>query len=577
LFDGIVSTIVIWRVEMQTPGTTSRVAVLLFVSILGACSPDGRGADLVLRGGRIYTADPSRRWAEALAVQAGILCAVGKSSEMDGFTGKNTVVIELDGRLVLPGFTDCNVDLLKGSTDLGKALLDEAASIRDVQDIVLAYAKSHTETLWILGTGLQLSRLERAPSRHDLDEVVPNRPVLLEAHDRRAAWANSRALLLAGLAPETNGYLIGTALTRVQRAIPQPSRDELLETLRRGVAYVNRFGITAIHVDVGEPAEHRYELLEDLRERGEMTVRVDAVFTHLERSSEAELGSIERLGSRAENTWLDLGGVRVELDGRIESHSAALLEPYNDEPSTAGDTTLTQDALNGLIERLSHHSVPIIIDADGDRAVRMALDAYAKLKDTPNRRHRVEGLAIISRSDIHRLASLGAVACLQPHRASFDYVSFWSGYIDPLRLRSALPFKSLETSGTRLAFASRWPAFSLDPMLGIHAAVNRQNLDGEPERGWNSRERLSLEEALTAYAKGGAYCGFDEGARGSLEEGKLADLVVWSEDLFRIPARRIAEVEAVMTIVGGQTVYLAAGLVPRETEDLLLHRNYDNR
>jgi predicted amidohydrolase YtcJ len=265
------------------------------------------------------------------------------------------------------------------------------------------------------------------------------------------------------------------------------------------------------------------------------------------------------------------------LDGEVESHNAALLEPYRDEPSAFGETAFTQNALNLLVEKLHQHGLPIIVRAKGDRAVRMALDAYEKLGKAPKRHRRIDGIDIISRVDIPRLADLGALACLQPCRASPDFASSWDRFIGPLRLERALAFKSLEASGALLAFGSRWPAFDLDPMLGIHAAVNRRNLDGKPERGWNPDERLSLEEALSAYTMRGVDGRFDADIRGTLEEGKPADIVVLSEDLFRIPARRIAEIEAVMTIVGGRTVYLSPGFVPKETEDILLGWSYNNR
>jgi predicted amidohydrolase YtcJ len=249
-----------------------------------------------------------------------------------------------------------------------------------------------------------------------------------------------------------------------------------------------------------------------------------------------------------------------------------MLEPYRDESSNAGETTLTPDELHGLVEKLDRRSIPVTLRAKGDRAVRMALDAFERgessdLKD--NRRHRLEGIDTISEDDIPRLADLGITASIQPYRVSLDFVSSWDRFLGPTRLTRAFAFKSFESSGARLAIGSRWPAFDLDPALGIHVAVNRQNLDGKPERGWNPDERLTLEETIAAYTKGGAYASFDENTRGTLEEGKPADLVVLSEDLFRIPRRRIAEVEAVMTIVGGRPVFISPGFVPDETQDPL--------
>jgi predicted amidohydrolase YtcJ len=400
---------------------------------------------------------------------------------------------------------------------------------------------------------------------------------------------NSKALQIAGIdrhsepegghiekdpdTGEPTGLFDGRgSLARLRHIIFESSREEQLETLRRGITYVHRFGITAVHTDMGNVALNRFRLLEDLEKRDSLQLRIETVFTLTKEASDSEIEEIERLRDRHRGPWLTPGGVRIELDGEVESHTAAMLEPYRDESSNAGETTLTPDELHGLVEKLDRRSIPVTLRAKGDRAVRMALDAFERgessdLKD--NRRHRLEGVDTISEDDIPRLADLGITASIQPYRVSLDFVSSWDRFLGPTRLTRAFAFKSFESSGARLAIGSRWPAFDLDPALGIHVAVNRQNLDGKPERGWNPDERLTLEETIAAYTKGGAYASFDENTRGTLEEGKPADLVVLSEDLFRIPRRRIAEVEAVMTIVGGRPVFISPGFVPDETQDPL--------
>jgi predicted amidohydrolase YtcJ len=565
--------------------TMKHGAILLpIILALGSCSPSEPPADIVIRGGSIFTLNPSQPWAEALAIDGDTIRAVGTDGETERYVGKGTIVMDLDGRLVLPGFTDCDIDLFKGSFDLGKARLDEARSVRDIQDIILAYSQAHPEVPWILGTHWHAREIQ--PNRYDLDEVVPDRPVLIESRDGQSAVLNSKALLEAGIeiAPDTGeptGLLNGqSTLAQLLSRIPQPSRDEQLEALRRGVAYVHRFGITSVHTDVGSVALGRYHLLEELEARDDIRLRVKTIFTLTTEATESEIDEIERLLDRHRGPWLKSGGVVIELDGEVDLHTAAMLEPYRDKPTNTGATTLTPDELGRLVERLDRRRIPITLRAKGDRAVRMALDALARVKtseSTAPRRHRLEGIDTIAEDDIPRLAALGITASIQPYRASPDFVSRWDRRLGAKRLTRAFAFKSLEESGARLAVGSHWPTFDLDPAQAIHVAVNRQNLDARPEQGWNPDERLTLEEAIAAYTQGGAYASSDDNTRGTLEAGKWADLVVLSEDPFHIPRRRIAEVEAVMTIVGGRPVYISPAFLSNEMRELLPERSYNSR
>jgi predicted amidohydrolase YtcJ len=578
-----------------SPDSVSRyLAGFLFLLLaVVCCSPTGPRANLVLRGGRVYTSNPERPWAEALAIVGETIRAVGSNTDMDHFIDRDTVVVELDGRLVLPGFSDCHVDFLRGSLDLDKVQLDEAHSIRDVQDLVLAHARNHPDLQWICGTGWIFSKMSAgsSPQRHHLDEVVSDRPVLLETNDRKSLWVNSKALQLAGIdryaqpegpgtivrSPDTGeptGLLHGEGATsRVRRILPQPSKKECLQALRRGIAYAHRFGITSIHTDVGSVAESHYMLFEELEQRSELTVRVYTIFAVTKETADSDLDRIERLRDLHSGPWLESGAARIELDGEVESQTAAMIEPYRDVSSSTGETNFDQDELNLLVGKLDRRGIPVVIRARGDRAVRMALDAYETISNSGSRnplRYRIEGVDVISHADIPRFPRLGLIASIRPFAISPDFVSNWRRYLGPARLTRAFALNSLETSGAVLVFGSGWPELNLGPVLGIHTAVTRENLDGKPERGWNPDERLSLEEAIAAYTLGGAFCSHSEAVRGTVREGKLADLVVLSEDLFRIPRRRIAEIEAVLTLVGGRPVYASPIFFPRDTRDLLL-------
>jgi hypothetical protein len=464
--------------------------------------------DLVLRGGKVYTLDPDQPWAEAVAIQGTTLVAVGSSTNMDRHIGRDTVVVELDGRPLLPGFHDSHIHLMKGAVQLEWAQLNELDSSEDILLTIKAYAEAHPDRLWVLGAGLRGVPPDIV-QRADLDRAIPNRPVYLESHDGRLAWVNSKALELAGMDP---GIDAATA-PWVRKALPRPSREEQVQILNRGMAYLHRFGVTSIETEAS--LEER-ELIEDLERVGALKLRVRIVPTV------SAASDVERLAS----------------DNAVRIGGDHLSGPF------AGD--------------LDDRGLQVIFDANSDEAVEAALALLAEME--PERRHRLEGWEVVFRDDVTRLAEIGVTVSVPPLAASPD-----------LQLRaSRLAWKSLITSGARLTFGSRWPEGDLDPLFGICTAVTRQDLGGKPEQGWVPEERLSVEEAVRAYTWNGVFAAFGERTRGSLEPGKLADIVVLTEDIFKIVPRRIVEVEAAMTIVGGQVVYVSPSFLPEEMRRLLM-------
>ncbi len=255
-------------------------------------------------------------------------------------------------------------------------------------------------------------------------------------------------------------------------------------------------------------------------------------------------------------------------DGVIESHTAALLEPYSDDPTTAGSTEYDRQAIDELISRVDRHGLQVFTHAIGDRAVRMVLDAYEKVRRTS--RHRIEHIEVVSESDIPRFASLEVIASMQPQHASPEITEVWQRNVGRRRAEQGFAWQSLSRSGARLALGSDWPVVDLDPLLGIYTAVTRKDINGRPEGGWVPGERLSLEEAIHGYTLGGAYASFEETVKGSVEPGKLADLVVLTDDLFKIPHPRILHTEAVMTVVGGKVVFISPSFLPEEMRKNLL-------
>ena len=580
----------------------SWVTLLAWVGLHScSCNSSGPSADLILRGGRIYTVNREQPWAEAVAIRGDRFVAVGNSQDLDQMLDDDTVVIELDRRLVLPGIIDSHIHFLEGSLLLDRVQLDEATSLEEMKDIVRLFAEANPEASWIVGHGWYYSYVDggRLPTRQDLDEVVADRPVFLVAYDGHTAWVNSKALAVAGLDRQSKplgpGEIVRDAETGepsgalkeegaialVRRVIPRPAREELLDGLRKGIAYAHRFGVTSIHTAGGIPAETEadgylegdaLDLFAELEQRGELTLRVYSAMSVDETTNDKDLDRFAELAARHRGPWLKAGAVKILMDGVIETHTAAMLEPFANSPETRGTPNYTQAEINELVSDLDERGFQTFTHAIGDRAVRMTLNAYEKAagrQPESRRRHRIEHVEVVSRSDIPRFADLGVIAAMQPHHGTPDIEGVWAKGVGPERMERAFAWRSLRDAGARLVHGSDWAVVTIDPLVGLHTAVTRQDLDNRPEGGWIPDQRLTLEQAISGYTLDAAFASFEEDIKGSIEVGKLADLAVLSQDLFKVPPRKIAETEVMMTVVGGQVVYASPRFLPKERLETL--------
>ena len=376
-----------------------------------ACS-SGPSADLILRGGRIYTVDREQPWAEAVAIRGDEFIAVGRSQEMDRLIGGDTVVVELDGRLVLPGIIDSHIHFLEGSLLLDHVQLAEATSLEEMKDIVRLFAEANPNAPWIIGHGWNYTNVDegRLPTRDDLDDVAPARPVFLMAYDGHTAWVNSKALAAAGIDsqskplgpgeivrdPET-GQATGAlkekgAIQLVRRVIPRPTREQLLATLRKGIAYAHRFGVTSIHSAGGIPAEEDAEgypdndaldLFAELEQRGELTLRVYSAMIINGTTTDEDLDRFAELGARHRGPWLKAGAVKIFMDGVIESHTAAMLETFANNPEERGAPNYTQAEINELVSKLDERGFQIFTHAIGDRERCVWSSTHTRRPPTP--------------------------------------------------------------------------------------------------------------------------------------------------------------------------------------------------
>ena len=543
--------------------------------------PQAASADSVVVNARIYTVNPQQPWAEALAVRGEKILAVGSAREIDRYRGPNTRVIDAQGRLVLPGFTDCHIHFMEGSLGLLHVDLNGAATVGEIQKRVSAYAVAHPHEEWILGMGWTYPVFAPSgmPDRRILDEVVLDRPVLLEAYDGHTSWANSKALAMAGITRETadphngkivrdekgeaTGALLESASGLVSKFAPKPTRAERLAALRKGLNEANRVGLTRVHSAGGD--FEWLDLYDELRHNGVLTVRQYIAYRlNPPELTPAAIEKAEQARRTYRDDWIAAGAVKTMLDGVVEAHTAAMLTPYSDDPTTSGKLFWDPAKYKEAIVELDRRGFQIFTHAIGDRAVRLALDAYERAQTkngTKDARPRVEHIETITAADIPRFGSLGAIASFQPLHAypDDDTLKIWARNAGPDRAGRAWVWHSIEATGGRLAFGSDWPLVTLSPWPGVENALTRQTTEGDPPGGWLPKERISLEAAIKAYTLGAAIAGRREKTEGSLEAGKLADLIVLSQNLFEIPANQTGKTEVVLTMVGGRVVYEAAG------------------
>jgi len=550
-------------------------------------------ADIIVVNARIYTLDGRQAWAEALAIRGSQILAVGTREQITAMQDPHTKVIDAGGRLVLPGFVDSHIHMLEGAMNEQWMVIDYTSTLPQLQAQLKAYAAAHPEKKWILGRGWSYPMFGAAalPHKKYLDEVVSDRPVYLEGFDGHTWWANSKALQVARITrqtPDPAGGLIGrdpktrepngvikedAADDLIEPVIPSPSREERLSALRLSLKEANRVGLVRVHCASNllerESDWDNADLYDQLRRSGELTVRMYmAYYMSPPTLTDKNLSEIESGRRRYHDEWISLGAVKFFADGVIESHTAALLAPYSDDPTQSGQLLWTPAEYTKAVTELDRRGFQVFTHAIGDRAIRMALDGYEaaqKTNHTSDARHRVEHIETVSAVDIPRFGQLGVIASFQPLHAypDADTLKVWSRNVGPERTQRAWAWHSIESHGGRLAFGSDWPVVTMNPWVGVQNALTRQTTDGQPPGGFVPQERISLEDAIKAYTLGAAFAGHRDKTEGSLEPGKVADLIVVSQDLFKIQPAEIGKTEVLLTMVGGKVVYQSPIFEPK--------------
>jgi hypothetical protein len=548
---------------------------LILLGFFGCTSPPP--ADLVFYNGRIWTGIDSLSFVEAIAVKDNRILAMGSSAEIESYRGTKTKSMDLGGKLMIPGFNDAHIHFLGGSMGLLDVDLNDVSSIEELVARIKKFAADHPDRKWITGRGWQYTMFPGGlPGKEYLDSAVQV-PVFVRAYDGHSAWANSAALRAAGINRNTSfdgfgemvkdpqgeptGVFKEHAMGLVDIKIPAPSKEEKLAALRLGIKRALSLGITSIANASGD--EEELKLYEELLRNQELAIRVAACFSVGEATTKKAINRYRSLkDSIGHNRFLTARNVKFMLDGVIESHTAAMLEPYADvkpgEPTPAGSLTLPIDTYQQLVQDLDSTGFQIYTHAIGDRAVREALNAYALALKTngSTSRHRIEHIETIAPVDIPRFSQIGVLPSMEPIHAEPGTVAVWANAIGQQRLPNSFAWAAQLKAGNHLVFSSDWPAcVNMNPIRGLHTAVNRKTIEGQPEEGWVAEQRISITDALVAYTQGGAYSSSEEADKGRVAVGQLADLVVLSENLFAMDPAKIYQARVLLTMVDGKIVY----------------------
>jgi predicted amidohydrolase YtcJ len=529
-------------------------------------------ADLLLINGKIWTANNQQPEAQAVAIIGNRLVAIGSTVEIRKWGGTRTKVIDLQGMRVVPGFNDAHVHFLDGGRGLASVQLRDARTPDEFRNRIRDFAAKLPKGRWVLNGNWDHENWQPAnlPTRQLIDAVTPDNPVFINRLDGHMALVNSLALKLAGVTRGTpdppggtivrdaqgdpTGVLKDAAMSYVYKVIPDPSAEEMAEAIKAAMRYAAEHGVTSVQDMSASPEV--FAVYQRLLERGELTVRI---YGHQPLSAWERLA---RVGVRAGfgNNKLKIGGLKGFADGSLGSTTALFFAPYIDDPKTAGlpsDEMFPESKMLSNILNADKAGLQIAIHAIGDKANKTILDMFAEVEKTNgarDRRFRIEHAQHLRVDEIKRFANQRIIASMQPYHAIDD--GRWAeNRIGAERAKGTYAFRALLDAGAVLAFGSDWYVAPMEPLMGIYGAVTRRTLDGKRPQGWVPEQKISVAEAVRAYTLGSAYASFDEKNKGSLEIGKLADLVALSTDIFKIDPSEINKTKVMLTIFDGKVIY----------------------
>jgi predicted amidohydrolase YtcJ len=548
------------------------IALLSFVFAINMLAQSKPSADLIITNAKIWTGDKAHPTAQSVAVIGDRIVAVGSNSDVEILRGTGTKTIDAAGKLLVPGFNDAHVHFVDGGLQLDSVQLNDATSTDEFVRRVREQAQKTPKGEWIKGGDWDETKWTPAklPTKELIDGVTPDNPVFLSRYDGHSALANSQALHLAGITSQTadppggaivrdaqgnpTGDLKDAAMDIVFKVIPPLTHEQRLRAVRRALEYAALLGVTSVqHMN---PDYADLAVYAELLQNDELTTRIYAAPLIDQVEDQVKIGIRHAFGG----PYLRIGAVKAFADGSLGSRTAYFFEPYSDEPGNRGLLGEGMQPLSLMRDRMMKADaagLQICTHAIGDQAISTVLDLYTDVVRSHHgmeRRLRIEHAQHMAEKDFARFAQLDVIASVQPYQAVDD--GRWAeSYIGQDRAGRTYAFRTFLNHGVHLAFGTDWDVAPLNPLLTIYAAVTRATLDGKNPNGWFPEQKLTVSEAVEAYTAGSAYAEFQDKDKGSITPGKLADLVLLSDDIFTIDPVKIRDVKVVKTIVGGRVVW----------------------
>jgi predicted amidohydrolase YtcJ len=559
--------------SLLAPILTSILSMISAFTLPAPANAQSASVSLAVVNARIWTGNPKRPWAEAIAVRGDRIAAVGSSAEIRKMTGAGAKVIDAHGQMLVPGFNDAHVHIISAGRGLSMVKLRDASTPAEFIARIKAYAKTVPKGAWITdGDWDHTLWGGELPTRQWIDSVSPDNPVWVTRLDGHMSLANGAALAAAHVTKATpdvyggviirdasgepTGLLKDNAQGLVEDSMPDPPAEVADRAFDAAMHYLAERGVTSAQ-NMG--SWYDLSVFERARKSGRMITRMYAA---------VPLSSWERLRDTVAarghgDEWVRIGALKGFVDGSLGSHTAAMFRPFDDAPKDSGIFITSPESLYARTSGADKVGLHVMVHAIGDRAIHVQLDNYARVEQENgkrDRRFRIEHAQHIAPSDIPRFGTLGVIASMQPYHEMDD-----GRWAEPIlgheRSKTTYAFKSILGAGARLAFGSDWSVAPPTPIEGIYGAVTRETLDGKHPGGWIPEQKITVEDALRAYTSGSAYASFEENIKGTIEANKLADFVLIDRDLTRIPAAQIRDARIVMTIVGGRIVYSRSDLL----------------
>ncbi|MFE4075841.1 amidohydrolase [Peribacillus sp. YIM B13477] len=534
-------------------------------------------ADVIISSNTVFTGLSDQPEPASIAIKDNKIVAIGTEEEIKHCAGEHTKSYQFKDQLIMPGFHDFHLHIMQGAVALNSVNLFAARSEDEALEMIGEFAESIPENQWVIGFTWDAGYwdTQQLPTRHSLDHILPDRPALMFHAEGHYAWVNTKALEIANITRhsenpfygiigkdengEPNGILYEKAMDAVIRHAFNFSNSQKNEIFSNFLAHAASLGVTSVNDLHGLKTIESLDVFKEFEDNGKLTTRI-----HLWPALNGDLGHSKQLRETYQSDKLRVSGLKQFIDGVITARTAYLLEPYADQPETRGETSFPPETIKKWVVAADKEGFSIRFHAIGDGAIRLALDAYEEAQKTNGKRdsrHSVEHIEVIHPDDIHRFSELGVTASMQPDHLAMSERGVYTEQVGAEREKYVFSINTLLKTGAKLAFGTDFPIDILNPLLQIYRAVTR--IDSSGKTVWHPHECITLAEALKAYTSGPAYGTFREQELGTLEAGKLADIIVLERNLFEVLVEEIPDIKVLLTMVDGQVVYDYAGSLVR--------------